>query len=97
MFAYEELRGFLSTKPFVPFRIYLSEGNAIEVRHPELVMPGRRYAVIGIVDPATPDAPFDRSAMIFYMHVTRVETLVPGPPPGGPTGHSPGTPAPARS
>jgi hypothetical protein len=31
MFTYDDLRGLLSAVPFVPFRLYLSEGNFIEV------------------------------------------------------------------
>jgi hypothetical protein len=96
MFTYDDLRGLLAAVPFVPFRLHLSEGNFIEVRHREMVFPGRRYAVIGLVDPTAPDAPYDRHAVVFYLHVNRVETLYPGPAPGGPHGGPTGTPAPAR-
>ena len=56
MFTYDDLRGWLTAVPFVPFRLHLSEGNFVEVRHRELVIPGRRYAVIALPDPAAPDA-----------------------------------------
>ena len=35
-------------RPFAPFRIQLSTGETIDVRHPELVMVGKRSAIIGI-------------------------------------------------
>jgi hypothetical protein len=96
MFTYDDLRRLLTSAPFVPFRMYLSEGNFIEVRHPELVIPGRRYAIIGLVDPTTPDAPFDRHAVIFYLHVNRVETIIPSQFPGGTPGKSTGSPGSVR-
>src|SRR5438128_2165205 len=75
MFTLDDLRELLNARPFVTFRLHLSDGGAIEVRHRELVTAGRRYAVVGLPDPADPDAPFDRHTVVWYMHVTRVETL----------------------
>ena len=35
-------------RPFVPFRVVLTEGTAYEVRHPEQIMLARDSAVIGV-------------------------------------------------
>ncbi|MBI1913673.1 MAG: hypothetical protein HYS12_02790 [Planctomycetes bacterium] len=85
MFTREDLIMLLNAAPFVPFRLHLSDGGAIDVRHRDFVTAGRRYALIGVPDPADPDAPFDRHLVVYFMHVTRAETLFPGRPPGGPT------------
>jgi hypothetical protein len=81
MFTLDDLRTLLSARPFVPFRLHLSEGAAVEVRSREVVLPGRRFAVIGLLDPDATDTAFDRWAVVWYMHVTRVEMLSAGSPP----------------
>ena len=35
-------------KPFEPFRITLTTGETYDVRHPDLIMVGRRAAIVGI-------------------------------------------------
>jgi hypothetical protein len=65
----------LNAKPFTPFRLHMSDGGSITIISPELVFPGRRMAVIGILDPDHPDEPYDRWSTLYYMHVTRHELL----------------------
>src|SRR5690349_9033300 len=81
MFTADHLRTLLRRQPFVPFRLVLSDGGQVIVRTPEVVLPGRGFAVIGLLDENAPDGLFDRWTVVWYMHVTRVETLVPGGPP----------------
>jgi hypothetical protein len=81
MFTGNDLRTLLDTRPFVQFRLRLSDGGTVEVRSPELVMPGRRFALVGILDPDAKDSFFDRWTVLWYMHVTRVEYIDPGTPP----------------
>jgi hypothetical protein len=95
MFTLEDIRALLNTRPFVPFRVYLSDGGTVEVRSPEVVAAGRRYAVVGLLDPSTTDAAFDRHCTVWYMHVTRAEQLGAGPPPFSPPAGPSGSPSPA--
>ena len=95
MFTLDDMRNLLNTRPFVPFRLHLSEGNPVEVRSQEVVLPGRRFAVIGLLDPDATDTAFDRWAVIWYMHVTRVEMLGAGPPPLSPPSGPAESPAPS--
>lgn len=89
MFTATELTTLLNAKPFVPFRLHLSDGGAVPVPSRELVSVGRRMAIIGLLDPGQNDTIFDRWTMVSYMHVTRVELLNPStmpfspPPPSG--------------
>ena len=53
--APEELASAVRRRPFVPFRLTLTEGSVYEVRHPELCMPGRRSAVLGLTAPDASD------------------------------------------
>ena len=44
----EDVEKKLRLRPFRPFRVYLSDGSVYDVRHPELMMLGRRMAMIGL-------------------------------------------------
>jgi hypothetical protein len=73
--APEELVAALRRRPFVPFRITLTEGTTYEIRHPELCMAGRRSAVIGLPVPGDPDRLFDRSVTVDLLHIVQIEPL----------------------
>jgi len=88
-----DMVGLLSATPFIPFRLHLSSGGHVDVRHREFTaLVGRRFTVIGIPDPQGPDDDFDRYVVVCYMHVTNYEMLLPGPPPGREDGQYPGQP-----
>ena len=81
MFNVNNLLTLLKARPFVPFRFVLSDGGSIEVKSRELVMPGKQFVVVGLLDPNATETLIDRWTTIWYMHVTRVEMLSPGAPP----------------
>jgi hypothetical protein len=81
MFTLGDMRALLQARPFVPFRLWLSDGGHVDVRSAELVMAGKRFALIGLLDPDARDTAFDRYATVWYLHVARLEMLQPGTPP----------------
>ncbi len=81
MFTANDLLGLLTARPFVPFRLVLSDGGSVDVRSPEVVTAGRWFAVVGLLDAGATDTFFDRFTVVWYMHVTRAEWLSPGSPP----------------
>jgi hypothetical protein len=81
MFTINDLQTLITARPFVPFRLVLSDGGSVEVKSSELVMLGRRFAVVGILDPEARDSLIDRWTTVWYMHVTRAEQITPGAPP----------------
>jgi hypothetical protein len=96
MFTLNDMRDLLNRRPFTPFRLWLSDGGHIDVRSPELVFPGRRYVIIGLLDPNAIDSSFDRHVTVSYLHITRHEELIPGASPSTPPREPPsGTPTPA--
>ena len=96
MFTFDDMRALLSARSFVPFRLWLSDGGHVDVRSPELAFPGRRYAIVGLLDPNAIEEPFDRHSVIWYLHVARYEALTPGALPFAPAGGPPsGSPSPA--
>jgi hypothetical protein len=81
MFTLDDMRSLIRARPFVPFRVYVSDGGSVEVPTPEVVLPGKRFAVVGHLDPDTSDIAIDRYTTIWYLHVTRHEMLDAGAPP----------------
>jgi hypothetical protein len=79
--APEELAHALRRRPFVPFRLTLTEGSSYDVRHPELCMAGRRSAVIGLAPTDDPDLLFDRSVTVDVLHIVKLEPLEPASSP----------------
>jgi hypothetical protein len=79
--APEEITARLRRRPFVPFRMTLTEGSTYEIRHPELCMVGRRSAIVGIITTDDPDRLFDRSVDIDLLHIVKLEPIetVPAP------------------
>ncbi len=77
----EELTELLRTRPFVPLRIHLSDGQTYDVRHPDLVLVLRQRVDIGLKpDPAT--GVLERVEHCSLLHVVRVEELPPASPAG---------------
>ena len=95
MFNRDDLRTLLNTQPFVPFRLWLSDGGFVDVRSREVIIAGKQFAVVGLLDPNATDTAFDRYATVWYLHVTRHEMLNPGAPLFTPPSATPGSPSPA--
>jgi hypothetical protein len=70
----EELAAILDRRPFEPFRVFLSDGTVYEARHPELVLLGKRSAVIGITQGDNGTRPlYERNTTFSLLHVVRLE------------------------
>jgi hypothetical protein len=82
MFTSNAMLALLDARPFAPFRMHTSDGAAhVDVLSQELVIPGRNFAVVGILEPALSNRLANRWVTVWFMHVTRVEMLNPGSPP----------------
>ena len=73
--APEELATALRRRPFIPFRLILTEGSSYEIRHPELCMAGHRTALIGLITREDPDLLFERSVSVDILHIVKLEPL----------------------
>ena len=70
----EDLQDAARRRPFMPFQVVLTTGETFDIRHPELLMVGRRAAIIGIAnDPEA--AVFDRSIKVDLLHVVGLKDL----------------------
>jgi hypothetical protein len=70
----EELRDAARRQPFAPFRVVLTTGAMYDVHHPDLIMVGRRSAIIGIVNEPDGTA-YDRTIKVDLLHVVGIEEL----------------------
>jgi hypothetical protein len=80
----DELLEAARRSPFEPFRVVLTTGATYDIRHPDLIMVGRRSAVIGIAEEPGGTA-YDRTMKVDLLHVVGVEEL-PAPPPASSNG-----------
>jgi hypothetical protein len=61
-------------RPFVPFRVVLSEGTKYDVRHPDFIMVGRDSVVIGL--PGEQEQEFyEATVLIDLFHIVQLEPL----------------------
>jgi hypothetical protein len=68
-----DFRDLLTSRPFQPFRVVMSSGEAYEVRHPEMAWLTRTNLFVGI-DADSEGIP-GRAKMCSLLHVTVVEPL----------------------
>jgi hypothetical protein len=68
-------------RPFLPFRLTLTEGTTYDVRHPEFCMVGRRSAVIGLEPLHENDQLFDHTTTVDLLHIVKLEPLEVNSPP----------------
>ncbi len=71
---HKELQEVARKQPFEPFRLILTTGATYDIRHPDLIMVGRRSATIGIAEDATSKV-YDRTLKVDLLHVVGVEEL----------------------
>lgn len=76
MIKAQDIRERVAKRPFVPFRIRMSSGEAYEVQHPELVLVMNRLLTIGMPAP-NGDPDDERVHVVSVLHVTALEALPP--------------------
>ncbi len=64
----------LSQRPFVPFRVIIRSGQFYDIRHPDLVLVGKRHVFVGTASEDNPTM-FDRSNLLSVLHVVALEAL----------------------
>jgi hypothetical protein len=70
----QDLRSVTRRHPFQPFRLFVSDGSAYEIRHPEMLMLGLRSVVIGLTTDPAQDL-YEQFAWVDLVHITRIEPL----------------------
>jgi hypothetical protein len=65
----------LNDLPFVPFRLYVSNGETYDVVHPDMVLVNLASVTLGIPVQTDPDITLDRKVTISLFHVVKIEPL----------------------
>jgi hypothetical protein len=82
----EELQTKARRQPFEPFRVILTTGATYDIRHPDLIMVGRRSAIIGVTK-RPEGGVYDNPIQVDLLHVVGVESMPDAPSPAnGPKG-----------
>ena len=68
-----EIQEHVRKRPFAPFRVFLSDGSAHDVRHPEFILVMQREIIIGL--PTHGDEIPERKVFIDPIHITRIEPI----------------------
>ncbi len=78
--SHDELYAAARRQPFEPFRLSITTGVSYENRRPDLIMVGRRSAIVGVTnDPE--GAAYDRTIKVDLLHVVGIEELPVNRPP----------------
>jgi hypothetical protein len=82
MFSADDVQSRLRQQPFVPVRFVTTTGQLYDVYHPDLVMVGRRFVMVGTPSTENPTQA-DQVTRIALVHVTEIRDL---PTPTMPSG-----------
>jgi hypothetical protein len=66
----------LERKPFIPFRIHVSDQASYDITNPRMVFLGGAVTVIGINRRDSQSEFFDEPVIVANRHITRLEPLV---------------------
>ena len=67
----------LFRKPFVPFRIIMTDGLRIEVRHPDQAIASYAEVIVTTANPDPQPTVGDYSISVSYLHIMRIEPILP--------------------
>jgi hypothetical protein len=74
MFTAKDIDKRVREVPFQPFRIVTSAGQEFDVHHPELVMIGTRWIIVG--EPSNKNPKFaEQSTHVSLLHITALENV----------------------
>jgi len=72
-----EIRQHLDTDPFIPFRVFLSDGSSYEIQHPDQALVTTWSVEIGVPEQHPESRIYQRIAHCSLLHVVKVEKLQP--------------------
>jgi hypothetical protein len=70
----EEILQQLERQPFLPIRLWFSDGSQIDIRHPEMAIVTRTVISVAIYDSPDSSMP-ERAVLCDPIHVTRLEPI----------------------
>jgi hypothetical protein len=77
MFSADDIQARVRKQPFVPLRLVLTTGQSYDVRHPDLIMVGRRDLMLGLPSAENPTQ-YDQVTRVALLHVVELQDLPAG-------------------
>jgi hypothetical protein len=74
MFNADDIQSRIREHPFVPLRVVTTSGQTYDISHPDLIMVGRRFLIIGTASNDNPTQ-FDVANRVAIMHVSDLQDL----------------------
>ncbi len=71
----EAIKAMLYRRPFIPFRLHVSDHTVYTVTNPEMVVVGGAVTFIGIVRNVASEF-FDEPVLVTNRHITRLEPII---------------------
>jgi hypothetical protein len=65
----------LRRRPFLPFRLHISDGTVFDITHPELLLVSPDSAVVGLPSEKYPFPQVDRYQIVDLAHIVRLEPV----------------------
>ncbi len=74
MFSADDIQARLRERPFVPVRLITSSGQSCDITHPELVLVGRRFLIIGTASNENPTQ-IESASRVAVLHVVDLQDM----------------------
>jgi hypothetical protein len=74
MFSPDDIQFRLRRRPFIPLRIVTTTGQTYDIHHPELMMVGRHYVIVGLPSKENPTQ-FEKDTLVAIIHLTEIQDL----------------------
>jgi hypothetical protein len=74
MFTAEDIQARLRERPFIPVRLVTSSGQSYDITHPDLVLVGRRFLIIGTASNENP-AQIEAASRVAVLHVSDLQDI----------------------
>jgi len=75
MMTARRIVNYMTAEPFQPFRIKMASGEALEIRHPEMILVGRTTATVSTWTNEQDDPPSEREQEISILLIESIELL----------------------
>lgn len=73
--ALEAIKKLLAARIFVPFRVHITDGSSLDVKHPSHCKPLARTVLIGVAASGAIEAAALRTITVALIHITKLEPL----------------------
>jgi hypothetical protein len=71
----EDIRKLTRATPFMPFRVFLTNGEAHDIWHPDMIAVSLGAATVCVSSPGRPADQPDEQILVSLVHIVKIEQL----------------------